>query len=236
MALLKSGPWQVFFHYGQLTRSHTQAEALNYSAYFGRTDVTHDTGTVGYGSPLHKGYYTRGANHNVPLVNGEGEDTMPQPGELLAYVENPARVSAAQPNYRQDARAACTLEIKGDTLIDTSTIECKRQAAQLGFTLHVQGKARLPGSFVAAKEFAAGRAAPFTRWRDVRGATFHDRAEFDVDYAQGVVLHVTLTAPGEFKLWHGSTPDAPPKRRESFYVELTAPAKAATFTTTFAPR
>jgi hypothetical protein len=49
------------------------------------------------------------------------------------------------------------------------------------------------------------------------------------------VLHVTVAAPGEFKLWHGSTPDVPPKRRESFYLELAAPAKSATFTTTFAP-
>ncbi len=235
MALLKSGPWQVFFHYGQLTRSHTQAEALNYSAYFGSTDVTHDTGTVGYGSPLHKGYYTRGANHNVSLVNGEGEDTMPQPGELLSYSENPARVSAAQPSYRKDARATRTLEIKGDSLIDTSTIASTTTEAQLGFTLHVQGKAQLPAAFAADSNFAKGRAQPFGRWRDVRGATFHDHAEFDVDYAEGVVLHVTLTAPGEFKLWHGSTPDVPPRRRESFYLELAAPAKTATFTTTFAP-
>ena len=94
---------------------------------------------------------------------------------------------------------------------------------------------KLPETFAAEKDFARGRADPFARWREVKGATFHDRAEFDVEYAKGVVLHVTLTAPGAFKLWHGSTPDAPPNRRESFYLELAAPAKSATFTTTFAP-
>jgi hypothetical protein len=36
-------------------------------------------------------------------------------------------------------------------------------------------------------------------------------------------------------LWHGSSPDVPPKRRESFYLELTSPATTATFTTTFSP-
>src|SRR6185436_5474012 len=82
MALLKSGPWQVFLHYGQLTRSHAQAEALNYVAFFGDTDITHDPGTVGYGSPLYKSYYARGSTHNVPLVNGEGEEP-PQVGELV---------------------------------------------------------------------------------------------------------------------------------------------------------
>ncbi len=253
MALLKSGPWQIFLHYGQLVRSHTESEALNYSAYFGGTDVTHDVGTVGYGSPLHRDYYTRGANHNVPLVNGEGEDLgafsekrewvveqgdpqSPLRGRLLAYSESPARVSAEQPRYRADASARRTLEFKGDSLIDTATVETTAKAPQtLGLALHLQGKAKLPESFAAVKDFAKDRAEPFKRWRDVKGATFHDRAEFDVEYPKGVVLHVTLTAPGDFKLWHGSTPAEPPKRRESFYIELAAPAKSATFTTTFAP-
>jgi len=49
-------------------------------------------------------------------------------------------------------------------------------------------------------------------------------------------MHVTLTAPGEFRVWHGSTPDVPPHRRETLLVELTAPASTATFTTTFAAK
>ena len=54
MAVLKFGKWQVFLHYGQPPiKSHLQAEVLNYSAYFCNADITHDPGTVGYGSPLH---------------------------------------------------------------------------------------------------------------------------------------------------------------------------------------
>ena len=133
MAILKDGPWQVFMHYGQITRSHTESEALNYSACFNATDITHDPGTVGYGSPLHRGYHTRGLGHNVPLVNGEGEDLgilserrewiveqadpqSPLRGELLAFSAKPALVSAAQPRYRSDARARRTLSIDGETL------------------------------------------------------------------------------------------------------------------------
>jgi oligo-alginate lyase len=252
MALLKSGPWQVFLHYGQLTRSHTESEALNYSAYFNDTDVTHDPGTVGYGSPLHRGYYTRGANHNVPLVAGEGEDLgpfgerrewvvddsdveSPLRGELLAFTVSPARVSAAQPSYRTGVRASRTLEIKGDALIDTATIASTAGEPQrLALALHLQGKVRLPETFLPAPDFAAGRPEPFAQWRGVRGATFQDRADFDVAYGK-VVLHVTLTAPGEFTLWHGDTPDFPPQRRESLYLELAQPAASATFTTVFAP-
>jgi hypothetical protein len=235
MALLKSGPWQVFFHYGQLTRSHTQAEALNFSAFFGNTDITHDNGTVGYGSPLYRGYYTRGLDQNVPLIRGEGEEDMPQPGELLSYSAAPARVSAAQPHYRKDSRATRTLAIEGDALVDTATLESTKGPLPLGLALHVQGKVRLPESFTAVPDFASGHPDSFKHWRNVQRATFRDRADFDVEYPGGVIMRVSIAVPGEFTVAHGSSPDIPPKRRDSFYVELATPAESATFTTTFAP-
>jgi hypothetical protein len=34
-------------------------------------------------------------------------------------------------------------------------------------------------------------------------------------------------------LWHANTPDVPPRRRESFYIETVG--TSATFTTTFEP-
>jgi len=234
MAILKSGRWQVFVHYGQLTRSHSQGEALNYAAFFGETDVTHDPGTVGYGSPLHKNYYTHGLNHNVPLVNGEGQAPS-DPGVLESYSAEPARIVVAQPRYRIDARAGRTLAIEGDVLVDRATVESTVAPQQLGLALHLQGKVRLPAALVPVKDFALSRPESFGYWRNVRGARFEDRAEFDVEYAKGVVMHVTLTAPGPFRLWHGSSPDVPPQRRESFYLELEGKAQQATFTTTITP-
>ncbi len=235
MALLKAGSWQVFLHYGQLVRSHSQAEALNYSAFFGDTDITHDPGTVGYGSPLHRGYYTRALNHNVPLVNGEGQEP-PQRGEVLDYRASPPRISVAQPAYRKNAHARRTLAIEGNTLVDTTVIESTKGAQKLGFALHVQGKPQLPPAFAPAKDFTSGRPESFSHWRGVQAANFRDHAEFEVAYGNQVVMHVTLSAPGEFRVWHGSSPDAPPRRRDSFYLELAEPAAAATFTTTFGPR
>jgi len=44
---------------------------------------------------------------------------------------------------------------------------------------------------------------------------------------------VTIACPGEFTLWHASTPDVAPARRESLYLETTGEKK--TFTTTFSP-
>lgn len=234
MALLKSGRWQVFVHYGQLTRSHSQNEALNYSAFFGDTDITHDSGTVGYGSPLYKGYYTRGLNHNVPLVNGEGQSGIGR-GELLSYSAAPARIAVAQAKYRENARASRTLAIEGDALIDTATVESTAGPQRLGLALHVQGKVRLPAAFQSDTAFATGRPDSFAHWHGVQRARFRDTAALEVDYGRGVVLRVRITAPGEFQLWHGSSPDVPPHRRESFYLELAAPATAAQFTTTLSP-
>lgn len=234
MAVLKDGPWQVFVHYGQIIRSHSQAEALNYVAYLGATDITHDPGTVGYGSPLHRGYYTRGLNHNVPLVNGEGQ-VPPQPGELVEFSTAPARVVVAQPQYRPDARAQRRLAIEGESLVDVVEVTSTRGAQRLGLALHVQGKAMLPAGFAVAEDFAAGRPTEFSRWQEVRAAPLADRAEFEVDYGPGGRVRVTIAAPGKFTLWHGSSPDTPPKRRESLYLELNEPAERAEFRTEFVP-
>ena len=249
MAILKSNGWQIFFHYGQITRSHTESEALNYAAFYGTADITHDPGTTGYGSPLHLGYHTRGLAENDPLVDGEGEylgpigerrewiieiinPHWPMRGRLLGYSENPAWVSAAQPQYRPDASARRTLEIKGNRLVVTTAIETTGGEHKLGLALHLQGKVKLPDSFRPDPNFADGRPEPFRYWQDVTGASFRDRAEFDVDYGT-VVMRLTLELPGPFKIWHASTPDVAPRRRESFYLETTGTEE--TFVTTFAP-
>jgi len=233
MAVLKSGPWQVFFHYGQLTKSHAQSEALNFSAFFGDVAITRDPGTVYYGSPLYKGYYQRGLCHNALLLNGEGQNPS-APGALLDFSAAPARVSASQPAYRADARARRTLRIEADRLIDTATIETSDATTpqKLGLALHLQGTVRLPATFLTDNEFAAGRPEPFTYWRDVSSAAYREQAVFEADCGSAR-MRVTIIVPGEFRIWHATSPDVPPGRRESFYIETLG--KKATFMTTFEP-
>ena len=246
MAVLKEGPWQVFFHYGQPPiKSHLQAEVLNYSAFYNDTDVTHDPGTVGYGSPLHKNYYLHGLNHNVPLVNGEGQEQPPKgrkpdpftktrAGELLEFSASPPRVAAAHPVYRRDAKAQRTLSIEGGKLVDVAEIESTREKPQkLGLAIHLQGKVHLPNTFHGDKDFAEIRPKPFSYWTDVRRAAYRDQASLEVEYAD-VTIKVTIATPGEFRVWHGSTPDSPPDRRDGLYVETEG--MSATFTTTFEPK
>jgi hypothetical protein len=230
MALLIHAGWQMFLHYGQLTRSHSQSEALNFSLGFLDVDISHDTGVVGYGSPLYKGYYTRGFNHNVPLIDGEGEEP-PQRGELLEF--SPIAVRVAQPHYRSDAQALRRLAFEGPTLVDTATIAASGdRPRKLGLAIQLQGKVKLPENFQFDASFQENRPEPCEYWRGARVASYHDRAEFDVAYDK-VLLHLTVEVPGDFRIWHGSTPDTPPRRRETLYVETTG--TAATFVTRYQP-
>ena len=243
MAVLRQGPWQVFLHYGQPPiKSHLQAEVLNFSASFRGTDVTHDPGTVGYGSPLHRDYFLTGLNHNVPLVDGEGQEQPPKgnrpdpfqftrAGELRHFSAN--RVSAYHPVYRSNAAAGRSLEIIDDRLrdiVELKTNDAKTHA--LGLVLHVQGTVELPAKFVSDPTFAKGRSKAFGYWTGVRGAEYVDEATFVVRLGSEA-LRVTFAVPGPFRVWHGSSPDVPPDRREAFYLEMTG--AETTFTTTFEP-
>ena len=232
MAVLRSGAWQVFLHYGQLAKSHSQREALNYSATYGDVDITHDPGTVGYGSPLHRGYYTRGLAHNVPLIDGEAQEGHDR-GQVLEF--SPARVRAAQPNYQPGVSVGRELAIEGGALRDTVTVECAGGPRRLGLSFHLQGRTRLPDGFWADTDFARGRPEEFAQWTEVRAGRFKENIEFEAAFGGSVVMRVVVSAPGEFRIWRGFSPDAPPRRRESFYLELTEPASRAVFTTTLAP-
>jgi oligo-alginate lyase len=232
MAVLRQGGWQVFFHYGQIDASHAQAEALHYEAFFGDTDISHDAGTVGYGSPLHREYYTRALAHNVPLMSGEGQERW-NPGELLRFDAASAAVSAAQRNYRRDVFASRELRIEGARLVDTTRIQARTNLnRRAGLALHLQGKVELPMDFSPNTTFTNARPAAFRHWSQPRTAQYRDSASFIVNYGRQR-MRVTLSTPGAFAVTHAVAPDMPPKRRDAFYVEV--PGSQATFTTTIEP-
>jgi hypothetical protein len=220
MAIVRTGQWQVFFHHGQLHRSHAQAEALNFEAFYGDTDITHDPGTVGYGSPLHTGFYRTALAHNVPVVNGEGQEGW-HPGEIIAFA--PDRVKARQAKYRRDAAAARELRIDGNRLLDVVDIELApgSSAARLGLIIHLQGKVTVAGEAVEA---------PLPYWSNARRAQFSDRITIPVRFARKT-MKLTIGIPGPFTITYGTTPDAPPDTRDSLYIEV--PGTKARFETVY---
>ena len=224
-AILRSGPWQVFFHYGQLDRSHAQAEALNFEAAFESTDITHDPGTVGYGSPLHREFYTRGLAHNVPLIDGEGQQGW-DPGTLVSFSRS--SVSARQDEYRPGISASRTLALDENRLVDVVTLEPRGDtvARRLGLALHLQGEVDLPVAF--QPDLSLG----FNSWENLHSAAFEreTRLNFKIN---GRIFRLTLRASAPFRLWWGRTPDVPPARRDSLYLETRG--SAVTFETTIEP-
>lgn len=233
MAVLRRGPWQVFFHYGQLTASHAQQEALNFSASYEDVDLTRDAGTVPYGSALHSDYFTRAPAQNCLLVNGEGQEN-PNPGELLEFDPHLARMAAAQPRYQPGARATRALSIEGNRLVDKASLQVSGARSQvLGLALHLQGEVTFPSiALQPDASFARQRAAPFAYWTEPRGANFRDRAEALVRCGDRT-FRLIISCPGEFRLWHARTPDRPPRLRDSLCIETLA--TQATFTTVFQP-
>ncbi len=236
-ALLKQGKWQVFFHYGQINESHSQGEALNWSAYYGDVDITHDPGTARYGSPLSGEYYRRGLTHNVPLINGEGQTPWNR-GEMNNFDAMKGEMTATQPKYQSDANASRTLRIVGEKLIDQAEVNYTGKeptGAKLGLSLHLQGTPHLSAEFVATPDFANQRPQAFKYWNDVRAANFTDQAELLVDYPGGVVMRLRFSTSGKFTLYQGSSPDYPASRRAGFYIELKEPMHNAVFTTELTP-
>jgi hypothetical protein len=139
----------------------------------------------------------------------------------------------AHPVYRRDAEASRTLMIENGRLIDAVTIAAKSgDPKALGLSLHVQGNVRLPDNFQSDANFAKGRPPAFQYWTDVQTAAYHNSASFDVDYGPETI-RITFELSGDFHVWHGSTPDSPPRRREGFYLETEG--TSATFRTTFEP-
>ncbi|EIQ01460.1 Heparinase II/III-like protein [Opitutaceae bacterium TAV1] len=225
-ALLRKGPWQVFFHYGQLLESHRQSEALNWSASWNGTDISHDPGNVGYGAQSTQWYYRRGLNHNVPLIDGEGQRTW-DPGKLVRFDPEAGVVEAGQSRYwlagntrmppwgwenapeslrsGTGVKADRRLHIDGEALVEETGVALTDPSvtARLGLSLHLQGKMRPSQAEsetvfrpVSAAEFAKGRTKTFTYWQDVQVASCRDRASVDVEFADGVVMRVEFAVTG----------------------------------------
>lgn len=227
MALLRKGPWQVFFHYGQIDPSHAQAEALNYEAYFAQIDVTHDAGTVGYGSPLHKGFFQTGAAHNTVLIDGEGQAKW-NPGTLVRFDGAAGIVEARQDEFRPGVAVTRRLEIDGERLIEKTDVKCAGEAARrIGLVLQVQGKVHAPAGATPSPDVLL----PY--WRQARSWDGGRKVELTFT-AGGRRFALTIESAEPLRVTHAVTPDAPPATRESLYLETTA--RTAAFKTTWQPR
>jgi hypothetical protein len=208
--VLRGGDWQVFFHYGQLDSSHSQAEALSFEAYWGKQDITHDPGTVGYGSPLHRGFYQTGLAHNVPLINGQGQARWAE-GEVVSFNSAKPSIHARQKNYRPGWVAERTMSIEEGALKDVLEVR-GQERARLGLLLHLQGEVTTGVELQPAE-------SPFRHYESTRKAQVSGAFEARLGDRK-----VRVSAGAPMTVWLGTTPDAPPRRRATLYFEVEAQA------------
>ncbi len=227
MALLKKGPWQVYFHYGQLDSSHAQAEALNYEAYYDLIDVTHDAGTVGYGSPLHKGFFQTGAAHNTVLIDGVGQAKWNE-GTLVGFDGTRGMAAARQDEFRPGVAVERKLEIEGGKLIETTEAKCTGDVARrIGLVLQIQGKVAVPAGATPSPDVQL----PY--WKQARSWDAGRKVELTFA-AGGREFALVVESADPLRVTHATTPDSPPATRESLYFETTG--QSASFKTTWMPR
>lgn len=232
MAVLKTDNWQLFMHYGQLAANHAQQEALNYELYWNSTPVSLDQGTVAYGSPLHLNYFRRGAAHNVPLVNGAGQEGWAL-GKVVSFDAAIPSIEVSQPAYWKNASAARRLEIRNGVVSDNVAIRAKDQR-RLGLLFNSECKFDLGDVALGSSLPSSPPVGPgFEYWSGVsrRAAPAQWSAKLICD---GTKIRLSMKASMPHALFHGSVPATPvPSRREAIYLELTG--KEANFAMQFSP-
>ncbi|MFZ2972201.1 MAG: heparinase II/III family protein [Ferribacterium limneticum] len=221
MAMLKSGGWQVFMHYGQLIQHHAQEEALSSEIYFNDVPVVLDPGTVPYGSKLHEQYFRRAVAHNVPLVDGAGQVGW-NPGVMKSF--SSVSMDASQPSYRPDAAAQRKISIQGSELREVTSISLKPEikgSRRLGFLFNTECQANLPDAQLTAERSAAppdGTGFSFWEGTTVRMAPPRWQAELQCGKNR---FKLDVTVSGPHMIYQALAPTTPlPKRRTVVYMEL----------------
>jgi hypothetical protein len=222
MGILRAGGWQIFFHYGQLTANHAQEEALNFEATFNGIDVTHDPGTVGYGSPLHVEYFRTGLAHNVPLYQGRGQDSWGR-GEVQQFDQEKAIARVRFPGYWKGIDVTRELRVEDQSLADTLSIGRTTGGESEGgvsVALHLQGRIIAPAGTQSLTQDKDVTGRGFKYWTDRKLLSHQDSAAYHVSL-EGVCIRLEIATTGPFSVVVASTPDAPPRRRQSLLINST---------------
>ncbi len=237
VAVLKQGPWQVFFQYGQLDYNHSQREALSYEAMYDTIPITLNPGTAPYGSPLYLDYYRAGMGDNAPLVDGSPQEGWRR-GRLLEFSSEPASVSGGQFPFGSGYNAVRTFTIDGDRLVDELTLTPEdteaTQPRTLGFMLHLENPGRLEAvdGMTPVEGFATDRAKGYQHWKRVLSRDVVDEIRLTVVYGPKT-FELVIRTKGPFRIYTAQAPGKPPQVRTVIMVEKGA--VTADFSTEWIP-
>jgi hypothetical protein len=225
-AILKNDNWQAFVHYGQLTFAHAQAEVPGYELYAGSTPVAVDQGTVDYGSPWHEHYFRRAVAHNVPLIDGEGQELDRGawlPGRLDHFDAAQTTMSVSQPAYRQGVDVARQIRLDGQDFVDATHVRLTDAGGRrrIGMVFNTDCQFDIDDTnIVHLKAATPPEGAGFSYWTDVQAGLAP--AQWSATLICGNQKFLANFKAGKpHQLYRASAPATPlPKRRNAVYLEL----------------
>lgn len=221
-AVLRSGEWQAFVHYGQVNGHHSQEELTTFELFDGKTPIATDAGTVPYSSPLHKGYFATGAANNVPLVDGLGQ-TKWAPGDVLEFDPARAYLRIQQSAYQTGASVTRSYRVTNKGFAEQSAITSTGATdRRLGVVFNTECSTEVSGGLTAAP---SGDALPgatgFKQWADVKRYTTGTDGTWSLKLTCGGKPYLMrIKGPARQTVYMGTAPTVPvPKRRQAVYYE-----------------
>jgi hypothetical protein len=231
-AVLRSGDWQAFVHYGQVNGHHSQEELTTFELFDGSNPIATDPGTVPYSSPLHKGYFATGVGNNVPLVDGSGQ-TKWAPGDVLEFDPARAYLRVQQAAYQHGTSVTRSYRVTNNGFAEQSFITSTSATdRRLGMVFNTECRTEVAGGLT---ESPAADALPgvtgFKQWADVKRYTVGADGTWTLKLTCGGKPYLMrVKGPAKQAVYLGTAPTVPvPKRRQGVYYETQG--KTASFET-----
>ena len=225
-AILKNDSWHAFVHYGQLTYAHAQAEVPGYELYAGSTPVAVDQGTVDYGSPWHENYFRRAVAHNMPLVDGEGQELDRGTwlaGHLDIFDANQPKISVTQPAYQKGVDVNRTIALQDRDFVDRTHIKLtgNNDKRRLGMVFNSDCLIDIDNAIgMHLQPSSPPEGTGFVYWTGVQ--TGPAPARWQASLSCGSENFTALFMAGKpHQIYRASAPATPlPKHRQAIYLEL----------------
>lgn len=221
MAVLRAGDWQAYVHYGQAMSNHAQQEALTYELHHGMRRISTDPGTTYYSSPYHGQYFTKGAAHNVPLIDGEGQATW-SPGTVSSFVPEESRLTVAHSSYRPGVSVNRGFRATSQGFVERTSIEAGNATRRLGIAFHTDCTLAPVAGLTAAQLPIQPPATSATGyWQGM--AAYRAGPNWSVSLTCGQHRYTyTVAGPSNQTVYIGEGPTLPlPAQRSVLYYETT---------------
>jgi hypothetical protein len=226
VAILKNTSWQAFVHYAQATFAHAQAEVPSYELYAGATPISIDQGTVDYASPWHEYYFRRAVAHNVPLIDGEGQELDKEKwlvGQLSQFNASAPAITVHQNGYRAGVDVTRQIKLLDQIFVDQThiTLSANKEARRLGSVFNTDCRLTIDDPAISGfKSASAPLGTGFSYWTEVQVA--NAPAKWTASLLCGrESFNAQFIVNKPHLVYRASAPATPlPKRRDAIYLEL----------------